>query len=130
MVTLLDNVQFSKQLVLYVLMVSLVRGIAFPDFRYDMVSIVLIQVIYPVALFAPMIMRLHGEHFWSYYFLCLGGIVIAALVGLLRYYLEAGKENVTEQVSVAIFSLSFVAQIGLLSALVILLSTANKIKEI
>lgn len=130
MVMLLDGVQFSKQLVLYVLVVSLVRGIVFPDFRYDMVSIVLIQVVYPIALFAPMIMRLHGEHFWSYYFLCLGGIVIAALVALFRYYLEAGKENVTEQVSVAILSLSFVAQVGLLSALVILLFMTNKIKAI
>jgi hypothetical protein len=130
MVSLLDSIQFSKQLVLYVLVISLVRGIVFPDFRYDMVSIVLIQVVYPVALFAPMIMRLHGEHFWGYYFLCLGGIVIAALVALFRYYLEAGKENVTEQVSVAILSLSFVAQVGLLSALVILLFMINKVKAV
>lgn len=130
MVSLLDSMQFSKQLVLYVLVISLVRGIVFPDFRYDMVSIVLIQVVYPVALFAPMIMRLHDEHFWGYYFLCLGGIVIAVLVALFRYYLEAGKENVTEQVSVAILSLSFVAQIGLLSALVVLLFMVNKVKAV
>ncbi len=128
MVSLLDNIQFGKQLVPYVLVISLVRGIVFPDFRHDTVSIVLIQVVYPVALFAPMIMRLHGKHFWGYYFLCLGGMVIAALVALSRYYLEAGKENVTDPVGVAILSWSFVAQVGLLSALVILLFMINKVK--
>ncbi len=121
MVSLLVSMQFSKWLVFYVLVISLIRGIIFPDFRYDMVSIVLIQVVYPVTLFAPMIMRLHGKHFWSYYFLCLGGIAIAALVALFRYYLEAGKENMTEQISVTILSLSFFAQVGFISLLVILL---------
>lgn len=130
MVSLLDNFQFSKQLILYVFVLSLARGIFFPDFRHDMVSIAFIQVIYPVALFVPMMMRLHGEHFWGYYILCLGGIVIAALVALLRYYFEAGRENVTEQVSVAILSLSFAAQIGLFSALVILLFMVQKMKAI
>jgi len=128
MVALLDSVPFSKQLVIYVLLISLARGIFVPDFRYDMISIALIQVIYPVALFAPMIMRLHGEHFWGYYFLCTGGIVLAALLALLRYYFEAGKENVTDQVSVAIMSLSFAAQISLYSALVILFFIVNKVK--
>lgn len=130
MISLLNNAQFGKQLVLYVLVISLLRGVVFPDFRHDMLSIVLIQLVYPVALFAPMIMRLHGEHFWSYYFLCLGGIVAAAMVALLRYYLEAGKENVAEQVSVAILSLSFVAQVGFISVLVILLYLVNKIKAV
>lgn len=130
MVALLDSFPFSRQLVLYVLVISLARGIFLPDFRHDMVSIVLIQVIYPVALFAPMIMRLHGGHYWSYYFLCIGGVVLAALLALLRYYFEAGKENVTDQVSVAVMSLSFAAQIGLYSALVILLFMATKVKAV
>ena len=128
--TLLDSFPFSRQLILYVLAISLARGIFLPDFRYDMVSIILIQVIYPVALFAPMIMKLHGENFWSYYFLCIGGIVLAALLALLRYYFEAGKENVTDQVSVAVMSLSFAAQIGLYSVLVILLFFTTKAKPL
>jgi len=75
-------------------------------------------------------MRLHVDNYWSYYFLCIGGIVVAALLALLRYYFEAGKENVTDQVSVAILTLSFVAQIGLYSALVILLFMVTKAKSI
>jgi len=128
MVALLDSFPFSRQLVLYVLVVSLVRGIFLPDFRYDMVSIILIQVVYPIALFAPMIMRLQGEHYWGYYFFCIGGIVLASLLALLRYYFEAGKENVTDQVSVAVMSLSFAAQIGLYTALVILLFIINRVR--
>ncbi len=130
MVALLDSFSFGRQLVLYVLVISLARGIFLPDFRYGMISIILIQAIYPVALFAPMIMKLHGENYWSYYFLCIGGIVVAELVALLRYYFEAGKENVIDQVSVAVSTLSFVSQVGLLSALVVLLFMANKIKAI
>lgn len=130
MVTLLDSFPFSRQLVLYVLVISLARGIFLPDFRYGMVSIILIQAIYPVVLFAPMIMKLHGENYWSYYFLCIGGIVLAVLLALLRYYFEAGKENLMDGLSVPIFTLSFAAQIGLYSALVILLFLATKAKPL
>ncbi len=129
MIALLDSFPLSRQLVLYVLVISLARGIFLPDFRYDMVSIVLIQVIYPIALFVPMIMKLHGENYWSYYFLCIGGIVLAALLALLRYYFEAGKENLMDGVSVPISILSFAAQIGLYSVLVILLFLVTKVKS-
>lgn len=128
MITLLDSPPLNRLLVLYVLVISLARGIFLPDFRYDMISIVLIQIIYPVALFAPMIIKIHGNNYWSYYFLCIGGIVFATLLALIIYYVEAGKDNLGDQVSVAVMSLSFAAQIGLYSVLVILLFLANKTK--
>lgn len=129
MVAFLDSFPFSRQLVLYVLAISLARGIFLPDFRYDMVSIVLIQVIYPIALFAPLVMKLQGEHYWSYYFLCIGGIVVAELVALLRYYFDAGIENLMDGVSIPISMLSFFAQIGLYSVLVVLLFLVTKAKS-
>jgi len=128
MVALLDSFPFSRQLVLYVLVISLARGIFLPDFRYDMVSVILIQAIYPVALFAPMIMKLQGEHYWGYYFLCIGGIVVAELAALLRRFFEVGIEKMTDELGVVIWIFSIVAQIGLFSVLAILFYIAAKNK--
>lgn len=129
MTALLDNLAFGKYLIFYVLLISLGRGIFFPDFRYDVISIVIIQVIYPIALFAPMTTNLHAGNTWGYYILGLGGIALAALLAWARYYFEAGKENVTDQVSMAVMFSSIAAQIGLYSALVILLVLVAKAKS-
>lgn len=129
MITLLNSLSTSRYLVIYVLVISLVRGIVLPDFRYDTVSIFLIQVVYPIALFAPMVMAPLRDKYWRYYFLCVGGIVFATLLALFTYYLEAGKENVTDQVSVAIFVISFIAQIVFYSTLAVVLFLITKVKR-
>ena len=123
---LLNNYPFGKQLILYVLVISLARGIFVPDFRYAMVSIVLIQLIYPVALFAPLVMKLQGEYYWSYYFLCIGGIVVAGLAAALRRFFEIGIESMTGDLNFAMWAFSIVVQIGLYSVLVILLFMTTK----
>ena len=107
---LLGNIVFGW-LVLYVLVVSLSRGIFLYSFEHTIISIVLIQVIFPVVLLAPMIRifpivlvapivrRMHGESYLSYYFLCIGGIIVAQLISMLRYFFEAGEENFTDPIS-------------------------------
>ncbi|HQU16155.1 MAG TPA: hypothetical protein PLO69_08620 [Gammaproteobacteria bacterium] len=130
MIALIDGFLSSRLLVLYVLVLSLARGLLFPDFRHGVISIIVIQIIYPAVLFAPMIMKLHGEHFWGYYFICIWGIMLAALVALIRYYFLAGRENLVDGLSVPIFIFSFAVQVGVYSAFVISSFLATKIKQL
>ena len=128
MLALLDRLPFSRQLVLYVLAISVARGLFFPDFRFDLISVFVIQLVYPLALALPIAMRAHAGRFWSHCFLCLLGLVVSAGLSLLVYLLVAGIEHLMDRVSIPIFLLSFIAQLILVSLIMAVAAIAARIR--
>lgn len=107
-----------KYLIYYIIVMSVLRGLAVPDFRYGYFSAAVIQVAYPILLLLPLLIG-KGAHpgYWGYLLLGLAGIVLSQIVAVSRYTLESGVDAVLDSVTGAIFILSLAAMIVLFAVI-------------
>jgi len=115
---------------IYVLLISLSRGIFIPDFRYSLYSIIIIQFIFPIILFIPSLFRFLIPSMISYYILCVFGITIACLTGFLFYYLKSTTDIFSDQLTVTILIYSPITQITFLSLLFGVSYLIGKLRDI
>ncbi len=102
----------NKTIVLYVLMLALLRGIFVPDFRYGLVSAVIIQVIFPLALCAVFFMKgVSNQEYILKIVICMVGIVFSELISIIVYSLWAAPDGLKDQVSIAVIIGSFIGQL-------------------
>ena len=99
-----------RYLIYYVIGLSVLRGLAVPDFRYGAFSVAVIQVAYPALLLLPLLIG-KGVHpgYWGYLLLGFAGIVLSQIVAVSRYTLESGVDAGLDAVTGAIFILSIAA---------------------
>lgn len=112
-----NGFQFGGRLIIFVLAVSIIRGILVPDFRYNLLSVVVIQIIFPIVLFSPMLLKLHGDNFLGYFTLCLIGITLACVVGAVAYFFTFGQIDSKDYLSIPILIASYLAQVLFFSVL-------------
>lgn len=107
-----------RYLICYIIGISVLRGLAVPDFRYGYFSVAAIQVAYPILLLLPLLVG-RGVHpgYWGYLLLGVVGIVLSEIVAVSRYTLESGVDAALDPVTGAIFILSFAAMIVLFAVM-------------
>ncbi|CAH1903972.1 membrane hypothetical protein [Candidatus Nitrotoga sp. HW29] len=107
-----------KYLTYYIIGMSMLRGLAVPDFRYGYFSVAVIQVVYSILLLLPLLIG-KGVHpgYWGYLLLGLAGIVLSQIVAVSRYTLESGVDAVLDSVTGAIFIWSLAAMIVLFAVI-------------
>ena len=99
-----------RYLIYYIIGISVLRGLAVPDFRYGAFSVAVIQVAYPLLLLLPLLIgKSVHPGYWGYLLLGVVGIVLSEIVAISRYTLESGVDAVLDSVTGAIFILSFAA---------------------
>lgn len=110
-----------RYLIYYIIGMSVLRGLAVPDFRYGAFSVAVIQVAYPVLLLLPLLIG-KGAHpgYWGYLLLGVVGIVLSQIVAVSRYTLEFGGDAILDSVTDAIFILSFAAMTVLFAGMLAL----------
>lgn len=111
----------NRYLIYYIIGMSVLRGLAVPDFRYGVFSVAVIQVAYPILLLLPLLIG-KGVHpgYWRYLLLGVAGIVLSEIVALSRYTLESGVGAVLDPVTGAISILSFAAMTVLFAVMLAL----------
>ena len=103
----------NKTIILYVFILVLLRGLLVPDFRYGLVSAIIIQIIFPLALSAVFLMKGVGnQEYMAKIVICILGMVLSEIISLIVYNFMAGPEGLKDQVSIALFIGSFVGQIA------------------
>lgn len=106
-----------RYLIYYIIGISVLRGLAVPDFRYGSFSVAVIQVAYPILLLLPLlIVRSMHPGYWGYLLLGVVGIVLSEIVAVSRYVLEFGI-GAMDSVSGAITIASFAAMIVLFAVM-------------
>lgn len=107
-----------RYLICYIIGISVLRGLAVPDFRYGAFSVAVIQVVYPLLLLLPLLIGKGVQPgYWGYLLLGIAGIVLSEIVAVSRYSLESGVNAVLDSVTGAIFILSFAAMTGLFAVM-------------
>ena len=109
-----------RYLTYYIIGISILRGLAVPDFRYGAFSVAIIQVAYPLLLLMPLLIG-KGVHpgYWGYLLLGVAGIVLSEIVALGRYVLEFGG-GALDSVSGAVMIASFAAMVALFAVMLAL----------
>lgn len=109
-----------RYLVCYIIGISVLRGLAVPDFRYGAFSVAIIQVAYPALLLLPLLAG-KGVHpgYWGYLLLGVAGIVVSEIVAIGRYVLEFGG-GALDSVSGAVIIASFAAMTVLFAVMLAL----------
>ena len=120
----------EKVIFIYVILISLSRGVLIPDFRYSLYSIILIQFLFPIILFIPSLFRFLIPSMISYYLLCVFGIAIACLTGLLFYYLNSTTDIFNDQLTVTLSIFSPIMQFTFLSVLFGVSYLIDKLRDI
>ncbi len=102
-----------RYVVAYVLVLSLLRGVVLPDFRYGEISVVGIQLLYPIMLLLPLLLH-RGliSRYVPYATLGVAGIALSSVLGLASYIHWAGIKSF-DIVSRAIFGQSLIAMLAL-----------------
>jgi hypothetical protein len=110
-----------RYLIYYIIGMSVLRGVAVPDFRYGAFSVAVIQVAYPILLLLPLLIG-KGLHpgYWGYLLLGVAGIVLSEIVAFSRYAFEFGGDAFLDSVTSAIFILSFAAMTVLFAVMLAL----------
>ncbi|MDO8465719.1 MAG: hypothetical protein Q7S46_10800 [Gallionella sp.] len=106
-----------KYLIYYIIGISVLRGLAVPDFRYGAFSVAVIQVAYPILLLLPLLIGKSGHPgYWGYLLLGIIGILLSEIVAVSRYVLEFGG-GAMDSVSGAVMIASFAAMIALFAVM-------------
>lgn len=116
-----QSIMSSRHLIYYIVGISVLRGLAVPDFRYGYFSVAVIQVAYPILLLLPLLFdkgTLPG--YWGYFFLGLMGIVLSEIVAIGRYFVEFSGRGL-DSVSGAIIIASFGAMTLLFAVMLALI---------
>ena len=113
----------------FILLISLLRGIYSPDFRYDLLSIGVIQLVYPVSLILPLFFKPVSFSSIGYILIGVLGISISQLLGYSLYYSKAGRETATESLSLTIMIGSYAAQVIVFLLLVLAAYWIGKLKD-
>jgi hypothetical protein len=121
MESMAQSVMSYRHLIYYIIGISVLRGLAVPDFRYGYFSVAVIQVAYPILLLLPLLIE-KGTHpgYWGYFFLGLTGIVLSEIVAISRYFLEFWGRGL-DSVSGAVIIASFAAMTLLFAVMLALL---------
>jgi len=95
------------------LAVAIALGLAVPDFRYDVFSIVVIQLVRPIVFAVPAIYEIVRSNTLSRQRVLLGAIalVLCNVVGFGWYYVEAPESAVHDGMTDIIIIYSFAAQL-------------------
>ena len=110
-----------KYLIYYIIGISVLRGLAAPDFRYGAFSVVVIQVVYPILLLLPLLIgKSTYPGYWGYLLLGIAGLVLSETVAFSRYGLEFGRDAVPDPVTGAISILSFASMTVLFAVMLAL----------
>jgi hypothetical protein len=113
----------------YLILVVLCRGIFFPDFSYNIVSIIVIQVIFPLLVcFLVFLQKSIG--YVKKVFLSFLAILVSEMISLGNYWFTSGLSELTSDVSVTIFLGSFLAQIFAIIIFAFLYKVLQKIHMI
>lgn len=103
----------NKNLLLIALAFSVCKGIFLGDFRYGLFSVVIIQILFPLALFLIFAIGESGSSKYLMPLLAfLGCILVAESIGMLSYYFSAGLEESKNPVTIALRLGSILGQIG------------------
>lgn len=98
-----------RYLIYYIIGISILRGLAVPDFRYGVFSVAVIQIAYPALLLLPLLIgKRVPPGYWGYLLLGVAGIVLSEIVAISRYVLEFGS-GALDSVSDAVIIASFAA---------------------
>lgn len=127
MKTVLQSFVANRQLLIYIVGLSILRGLLFPDFRYGSWSVAVIQVAYPLLLLAPLLIgKVEQFGFITYFSIGFAGIVTSQIVAMARYWFDAGREALFDSVTIAVFLASFVAVVVLYGLLILALALSLK----
>lgn len=97
-------------------MLAIIRGLFFPDFRFGLTSVIVIQLIFPLLLFLVLVLKSDNLNDYKMGILiCLIAIIIASIISFIMYNFLSGGLGFKDPVSGSLFIGSMLAQVLLLS---------------
>lgn len=116
------SLSVSKSMVVFTSLAAVILGILCPDFRYDSLSIFVIQVIRPIIFAVPMILttfRRIRSNVRQDFIMGVVGLVICDLVALVTVTAESGSAYFSDRLAFPIAIGSFIAQVLALSVVAV-----------
>jgi len=120
-------------ILLYLVCLSLFRGFVVPDFRYGVISIVGIHLIFPLMIVISMLLLPNSFFLLNrikMFFIGLISIVLSQGVAVSVFYFDGGKDAFFDGLSIPILINSFVAQLVVYIILFLLVSIFKKSKKL